>query len=190
MNRPRGTSPIEALLAASVGLLMLTALTAALAGGARALVRGGARAEASDTSGLATEAFLFDVRRAGHDAAGITVTPVTLARPDRVTLEADLDGNGIVDGGSAERVSWVCSTSTRRLSRILGAQSMPVADGVIGCGFSYLDGGAAALAAPPGGLDAAGRAQIALIVLDLRLAPRGGGRPIERSLAVAVRSRS
>jgi hypothetical protein len=189
MNRRRGTSPIEALLAATVGLLMLTALTGALAGGARVLVRGGARAEASDTSGLASEAFLFDVRRAGYDGAAIGVAPVTLARTDRVTLEADLDGNGVVDTGSAEHVSWSCNTSTRRLSRILGAQSMPVADGVLGCGFSYLDGDAAALVPPAGGLDAAARAQIAAIVLDLRLAPRGGGPAVETSLAVALRSR-
>jgi hypothetical protein len=190
MSRLRGSSPIEALLAATAGLLMLSALTGALAGGARALVRGGARAEVSDTIGLAVEAFLFDIRRAGHDPAGIGVTPVTLARTDRVTLEADLDGDGVIDGASAERVSWVCGTDTRRLSRILGAQSMPVAGGVIGCGLSYLDGEAEPLAAPPTGLDATDRSRIALVVLDLRLLPRGGGPPVERSVAIALRGRS
>jgi hypothetical protein len=190
VSRLRGSSPIEALLAATVGLLMLSALTGALAGGARALVRGGARAEASDTIGLAVEAFLFDLRRAGHDPAGIGVTPVTLARTDRITLEADLDGDGVVDGASAEHVSWVCGTSSRRLSRILGAQSMPVADGVIGCGLSYLDGEETALVPPPSGLGAEERSRIAVVVLDLRLLPRGGGPPVERSLAVALRGRS
>jgi hypothetical protein len=167
---------------------MLSALTAALAGGARALVRGGARAEASDTSGLAAEAFLFDVRRAGHDPAAVGVTPLVLARADRVTLEADLDGNGTIDGGSAEHVSWVCNAGSRRLSRLLGAQSMPLADGVVGCGFTFLDPGATALVPPPSGLDAADRSRVALIVLDLSLAPRGGGQLVERSLAVALRS--
>jgi Tfp pilus assembly protein PilW len=190
MSRQRGASLVEALVAAAIGLLVLSALTAALAGGARALVRSGARAEASDTSGLAAEAFLFDVRRAGHDPAATGVMPLVLARADRLTLEADLDGDGTVDGASAEHVSWVCNATARRLSRVVGTQSMPLADGVLGCGFRYLDPGATDLAPPASGLDATNRSRVALLVFDLRLVPRGGGPFVERSLAVALRGRS
>ena len=190
MSRQHGASLIEALVAAAIGILMLSALTAALAGGTRALVRGAARAEASDTSGLATEAFLFDVRRAGYDPAAIGVPSLVLARTDRIGLEADLDGDGSIDAGSAEHVSWVCNAVSRRLSRILGSQSMPLADGIVRCRFTYLDPNAVPLVPPMGGLDAANRSRVALVVLDLALAPRGGGHPVERSLTVALRSTS
>jgi Tfp pilus assembly protein PilW len=189
MSTCRGSSAIEALLAAAIGLLVLCAVSAALASGARALVRGGARAEASDTAALAAEAFLFDVRRAGHDPAAVNVTPVTLAQADRMVIESDLDGSGGIDASSAEHVTWICNGASQRLSRVLGAQSLPLADGAVGCAFSYLDGSGAPLG-PSTGLDAASRARIALVILDLRLRPRGGGGHVQRSLAVALRGRS
>lgn len=189
MSASRGCSPIEALIAAAIGLLVLCAVSAALAGGARALVRGGARAEASDTAALAAEAFLFDVRRAGHDPAAVGVTPITLAGTDRLVIESDLDGSGAIDATSAEHVTWLCNAGTRKLSRVLGAQSLPLADGAVGCAFSYLDAAGAALVPPPAGLDAAARARIALVALDLQLRPRGGGGHVARSLAVALRHR-
>ena len=190
MRRRRGASLLETLVAVVVGLFLLSTLSAALAAGARALVHAGARAEASDTWTLAADALLFDVRRAGHDPAAAGVEAVTVARADRVTFEADLDGDGTVDGGSAERVSWICNPTTRRLSRMLGAQSMPIADGAVACGFTFFDTDGAPIAIPAGELDAPARARIALVALLLRLEPRGGGMPIERSLAVALRSRA
>ena len=189
MSGRRGSSVLEGLLAAAIGLLVLCAVAAALAGGSRALVRGGAQAEASDTAALATEAFLFDVRRAGHDPAAASVTPILTARADRLVIESDLDGSGGIDASSAEHVTWICNAASQRLSRVLGAQSLPLADGAVGCAFSYLDGAGAPLVPPATGLDAPTRARIALVALDLRLRPRGGGN-VHRSVAVALRGRS
>jgi hypothetical protein len=185
----RGAGVIETLVAAAVGVALLGVLTGALASGARALVRTGQRAEASDTSGLAGEAFLFDVRAAGYDPTLGGVAPLTEARSDRLTVDADLDGDGLVDLASAEHVSWFCNLAAGRLSRIVGAQSMPLADGVIGCGLEYLDRASVPLVPPASGLDAAGRADVAAIVLTLRLVPRGGGPPVDRVLAASLRSR-
>jgi Tfp pilus assembly protein PilW len=186
MTHVRGTTVVELLLAAGMGLLVLSALAGALASGARALVRSGARAEASGTSALAVEAFLFDVRRAGHDATGGGIVAVTEARADRVTLQADLDADGVVDATSAEQATWACNAGTARLSRVLGAQSMPVADRVSRCGFTYLDAAGAPLTPPLGGLTAMQRTQVAIVALDLAVVPRGGGSAIERTLAVAL----
>jgi hypothetical protein len=90
---------------------------------------------------------------------------------------------------SAEHVTWICNAASQRLSRLLGAQSLPLADGAVGCTFSYLDGAGAPLVPPATGLDAATRARIALVALDLRLRPRGGGN-VHRSVAVALRGPS
>jgi hypothetical protein len=67
---------------------------------------------------------------------------------------------------------------------------MPLADGAVGCALAFLDETGAEMPLPAGGLDAAGRARVALVVLALRLAPRGSAPAVERRLAVALRSRS
>ena len=188
MTGTRGSLLLETLLAAAVGVLVLGALTGTLAAGARALVRTGARAEASDTATLATEAFVFDVRRAGYDEAAAGIAGLGDAHADRLVLQADLDGNGAVDVNSAEHVGWVCNTAARRLSRIVGAQSLPLAGNVARCAFAYFDGGLTQLAVPVGGLDAATRARVAVVALDLGLVPRGGGPSVDRFLATALRS--
>jgi hypothetical protein len=188
MRGTRGSLLVETLLAAAIGVLVLGALTGALAAGARALVRAGARSEANDTANLATEAFVFDVRRAGYDEAAAGIAALGEARSDRLVLHADLDGDGAIDPNSAERVGWICNVAARRLSRTTGAQSLPLAGNVARCGLSYFDAVLAPLPVPAGGLDATTRAQVAVIALDLRLVPRGGGPPVDRLLAMALRS--
>ena len=131
---------------------------------------------------------LFDVRRAGHTAAAAELPPLTVARADRLVLEADLDDDGSIDPASAERTTWVCNAAVRRLSRLLGGQSMPIADGAVGCTFTYLAADESPLVPPASGLDPAALARVALVVLDLRLAPRGGGL-VARRVAVALRGR-
>jgi hypothetical protein len=190
MRRTRGTSLVELLVGAAVGLLVLTAVTGTLAAGGRALVRGGARAEAADTAALAIEAFLFDARRAGHDPSAAGIEPLVQADAERLAVQADLDGDGTVDTASAELVAWRCNAAARRLSRLVGAQSLPLADRVARCRFDYLDRDGTVLAIPPGGLDAAGRASVAAVVLDFALAPRGGGPTVARTIAVSPRSRT
>jgi Tfp pilus assembly protein PilW len=186
-RRTRGTSLVELLVGAALALIVLSALTAAVAAGARLLVACGARGEAEDTAQLALEAFAFDVRRAGWDPAASGLAAVSEAAADRLALAADLDGDGAVDDTSEETTAYVCSTSTRRLSRLVGRQSLPLADGVTGCAFRYLDRQGAPMAVPAGGLDAAARTRIGAVALDLVLLPNGLAGRSERSLAIALR---
>jgi Tfp pilus assembly protein PilW len=188
MSAERGAGLVEALVAAAIGVLLLSVVTSMLAAGAHGLGRAGARAEASDTAGLAAEAFLFDVRRAGFDPAAAGVLPLTLARSDRFTVHADVNGDGVVDAGSAERTTWICNAGAQRLSRQVGAQSMPLADGVVACTFEYFDAAATPLVPPAAGLDPTALARVATLGLTLRLVPRGGGTEVERRLTVALRS--
>src|SRR5439155_9083164 len=95
------------------------------------------------------------------------------ARADRVALTADLDGDGAVDPNSEESVVHACALATARLSRIVGRQSMPLAEGVTACGFRYLDPGGLPLVVPAGGLDPSARAAVSAVALDLPLLPAG-----------------
>jgi hypothetical protein len=113
---------------------------------------------------------------------------VTEATPARVALAADLDGDGVVDGESEESTVWVCFAAPGRLSRIIGRQSMPLADGVTACALRYVDAAGAPILAPPIGLDAAERARIRAVALDLTLRPTGLTAPTTRTVLVGLRT--
>jgi Tfp pilus assembly protein PilW len=183
----RGTGLMELLVGATLGLLVLGALTAAIGTGARLLTTAGARGEVEDIVQLAVEALTFDARRAGYDPTRVGVTAVSEARADRVTLLADLDGDGLVDGTSEETTAYVCAVGTARLSRVIGRQSLPLADGVTACAFRYLDASGVSLAVPASGLAAPERARIRAVALDLGLAAPGLRIPTARALLVALR---
>src|SRR2546428_12879178 len=91
-------------------------------------------------------------------------------------------------GPADERAPARCLAGARRLSRLVGRQSMPLADGVTGCGFRYLDRDGAPMAIPAGGLGAAARARIAAVALDLVLLPKGLAGRAERSILIALRT--
>jgi Tfp pilus assembly protein PilW len=189
-RRARGTGLVELLVGTLLALAVLSALTAAVATGARLLLACSARGEAEDTAQLALEALAFDVRRAGYDPAAGGVVAVREADADRLALAADLDGDGAVDDTSEEAVAYVCAPGARRLSRLVGRQSLPLADGVLDCRFRYLDRAGTPMAIPPGGLDAAARDRLGAIALDLVLLPTGLAGRVERSVVLALRTTS
>lgn len=186
MNRARGSGLVELLAGTALALIVLTALTGAVATGARVLTVAAGRGELEDIAHIAVECLTFDVRRAGYDPAGGGVVAVTEAFGDRVTLTADLDGDGTVAPDSEETVAYVCAGS--RLSRIVGRQSMPVADGVSVCRLRYLDASGAPLTVPPTGLAATDRTRIRAIALDLTVSAPGLAMPTSRTTLVSLRT--
>jgi Tfp pilus assembly protein PilW len=186
-RRVRGTGVVELLTATALSLVVLGTLVGAVGSGARLLAGAGARGEVEDTAQLAVEAFTFDVRRAGYDPAAAGIAAVAEAARDHVILTADLDADGAVDPGSAETTGYACA-SAGRLSRILGHQSMPLADGVRRCALAYLDQAGAAIPTPATGLRPAERARVRAVQLALELRPPGRGGPTARTALVALRT--
>jgi hypothetical protein len=181
----RGATLAELLVGTALGLASLALLTAAVAAGGRMLVAAGARGETEDTVHLAVEALRVDVRRAGFDPAAAGVAPLVEARDDGLALAADLDGDGGVATDSEESVAWQCARAARRLSRVVGQQSMPLADGVVACAFRYLDDAGAALATPLGPADLP---RVRAVELTLGVRPPGLVLPSVRTALVALRS--
>jgi Tfp pilus assembly protein PilW len=188
--RRRGFALLELLVGTALGFVALAALTATVGIGARLLSTGGLRAEMEDTAQLALEALLFDVRRAGYDPAAIGVEALGQAFTDRLMLTADLDGDRSIDTGSEEQVSYVCNPAAARLSRLVGRQSLPLADGVSVCTFRYFDANGIALPLSAAGLATAERAKVRSITIDLALQPSGLHSPATRRLRVALRTRT
>jgi hypothetical protein len=182
----RGSGIVELLVGTALALVVLGSLAGAVGTGARLLGTAGARGEGEDTVALAVDAFTFDVRRAGFDPAATGVPALSLAAGDRLAVAADLDTDGTVDPASEETIAYACAAG--RLSRIVGQQSMPLADGVLRCALSYLDAAGAELAVPPGGLAGPERERVRAVVLDVALRPPGLHGPTVRRALVALRS--
>jgi Tfp pilus assembly protein PilW len=183
----RGFSLVELLVGTVLGLLVVATLTTTVGTGARLLAGAGARGEGEDTAQLAVEALTFDLRRAGFDPAATGVAPLTAAGPDRLALAADLDGDGAVDPTSEETVGWSCAAG--KLSRLVGRQSMPMADGVGRCAFRYLDAAGRSIAAPPGGVAAADLGRVRALALDVAVIPPGLHAAAVRTALLALRTR-
>lgn len=189
MTACRGATLIELLVGMAVGLLVLGACVAGVTASARLVTAVGARAEAEDTAQLAVEAFRFDVRRTGYDPAAIGIDGLAAAQSDQLTLHADLDADGALDGASEEVTRWVCAAGPPRLSRIIGAQSLPIAAPVTRCGLRYLDGAGVELAPGAAGLDAGDRRRVRRVRLDLAVALAGIEAAAERTMDVAIGGR-
>ena len=184
-----GFALVELLVGTGLALAALGALTAAIACGGRLLVRGAARGEVEDVAHIAVEALTFDVRRAGYDPRLVGVERLAEAAADRLTVTADLDANAAVDATSEETVTYLCSAALRRLSRIVGRQSLPLADGVTACAFRYLDASGAPLSLPAGGLATADRARVRAVGLDLALTDATLHAATNRRTLIALRGR-
>jgi Tfp pilus assembly protein PilW len=182
-----GFSLVELVVALGLGLALTVATIAAAATALRHAGRFALRAEADDLASAALEAFTLDVRRAGFDPRAVTVAPLALATASRLAIQADLDGDGAIDATSEETTTIACDVPGGRLSRIVGAQSLPLANGVVGCTLAYADATGAAIAVPPGGLDAATLPTVRAASLALLLVPPGGGVPAATRASVALR---
>ena len=183
----RGCGLVDLIVGTFLGFFVLTMLVTGLGSGGRLLANAGQRGEAEDTTQLAVEAFVFDARRAGFDPAAAGVERMIQAQSDRVTFTADLDGDGLVDATSEEKVAYLCNLPLRRLSRIVGSQSLPVADDVIACALRYLDASGASIPVPAAGLVTAERARAVAVALDVSLKPASLTRPVVRTVEIALR---
>jgi len=184
----RGSSLVELLVATMLGLAVLSVLTLVVGMGGRLLAACGARGEAEDTAALAVEAFTFDARRAGFDPCAASVEALADARPTRLAFLADLDASGAIDAASEETIAYVCASG--QLSRVVGRQSLPLADRTTTCGFRYLDRTGAEIAVPATGLDAGGRRAVRAVAIDLGLRSGLLHAASARSIVVALRGRS
>jgi hypothetical protein len=184
----RGTSLVEVLVGVGLGLGLAAGVAPMLAASGRLVTRAEDRLEREDGAAVALESLLFDLRRAGWDPFGAGVGDVVLAGPDRLTLDADLDGDGLVDPRSEEHTTHACDRRGHRLLRIVGAQSMSLLEDVVACGFRYVDRDGRPLVPGAAMLDEGERAALRAIVLDLSVRAPGVALPVRRSLRIGRRT--
>ena len=188
MTGRHGFSLLELLVALALGLAVAVAAVSAIATALRHVTRLALRAEVDDLVAMSLEAFTLDVRRAGFDPRAAGIEAVVEATAARLRLQADLDGDGAIDATSEESTTIACDVAGGRISRIIGAQSLPLANGVTICALSYADETGTSVPVPPGGLDATARRRVRRTTLDLGLLPPTSAVPATRAATVALRS--
>jgi Tfp pilus assembly protein PilW len=184
-----GFSLLELLVALALGLVLSIVAVAMAATALRHVASFALRAEADDLAYLALETFTFDVRRAGFDPRATGFAPIAAASASRLTVQADLDGDGAIDGTSEEVTTIACDLPGGRLSRIVGSQSLPLANGIVACALTYADDSGAAIAIPAPGLDATARGRVRRASLDVALVPPGMAAAATSRATVALRVR-
>ena len=180
-------SIIELLVGNAIGLGVLALLSSGTVAAGHLLTHVTGRGELHDIADLAAEAFRFDLRRAGFAPGTPLADPLRVARTDRLTVVADLDGNGSVDPSSEETVAIACLSSPGRVSRIVGAQSLPLANDVVTCRLRYFDDQGVELVPPAAGLDVTTRRRIATVELAFTLSSSWMRTTVTRRIVVARR---
>jgi hypothetical protein len=164
-----GLTVVELLVA----MLLTSASTAALVGGVATLARTYRRIEertqAQQTARLVLELMSRDLRRAGFDPTGASLDPFLAAGDHTLQIQADDNGDGVVDDRSEELVAYVFEPRDGILSRVVGRQSMPIASGLPadGCSLVFLDAAGSQLFDAGDGLDGPQRAAVRRIRLRI-----------------------
>jgi prepilin-type N-terminal cleavage/methylation domain-containing protein len=172
--RARGFSLVELLVSLAVFALLLAGTFELLRGGLFAYGWGVARIDAQQSARVALDRMAKELREAGYDPARAGIAPIVGAAPDRVTLQSDLNGNGVVDA-TRERVTFLLRPGESILRRDAGGGAQPIIEGVRRLALTYFDPAGAATTDP---------ARVASIRIALEV---GAGAPtsvMETSVAV------
>ncbi|MEB2284657.1 MAG: hypothetical protein B6D46_01420 [Polyangiaceae bacterium UTPRO1] len=172
----RGMTLVELLVGMMLGLVATAALGVVLRAGLAASLRAGADAEVAIETAAAVDQLVRDLRSAGYDPRGAGFPAFRLTAADRVELQADLDGDGAIDGNSEERVAYRVAVASRSLQRIVGAQSLPILADVESSGLRLAWFDAAGNALDP---DDSATAEAARFVA-IEIAATPSGRPVAR----------
>jgi type II secretory pathway component PulJ len=149
-----------------IAILLTSASAAALVGGVATLARTYRRIEertqAQQTARLILELMSRDLRRAGFDPTGASLDPILAAGDHNLQVQADDNGDGVVDDRSEELVAYEFQSRDGTLNRVVGRQSMPIANGLPadGCRLAFVDAAGSQLLDTGAGLDGPQRAAI------------------------------
>jgi type II secretory pathway component PulJ len=126
----------DLLVALALAGLLVSGTYLLLDQGQRTYAIGAARVEVQQSTRLAVERLAAELRGAGFSRAATRFAAVAVAEPTRVTIQHDVDGDGLV-GGSGERITYLLRGQTLR--RDAGGGAQPVIDGVERLEFTYFD---------------------------------------------------
>jgi len=126
----------EILVALAVSGLLFGGTALLLEQGQQAHAVGQARVEIQQGTRLALERLAAEIRGAGFATGPVPIPPIAVATPTRLTIQHDLDGDGVASS-RGERITYLLRGTTLR--RDAGGGAQPMLDGVKALSFTYLD---------------------------------------------------
>ncbi|HET8577540.1 MAG TPA: prepilin-type N-terminal cleavage/methylation domain-containing protein [Methylomirabilota bacterium] len=164
-RQERGFSLTELLVVTAVLGCVLAGLWTLLQAGFTAYGLGTARIEAQQSARVALERMVKELREAGYDPTAAGIPAVTIAEPERVAFQRDLNGNGTIDP-THERVTFLVRPGETVLRRDAGGGAQPIAEGVRRLALTYYDRAGTVTSDP---------ARVAAIRIQLEVAFSGPG---------------
>lgn len=140
-----GFSLIELLVALAVSGLVLMATIGVLIQGQQSYLFGVAQLDAQQSVRVALERMAREIQAAGFDPTGADFPAIVSPSPTSLTIQRDLNGNGVIDA-TGETVTYLLRGTTLR--RNAGGGAQPVIEGVQALAFSYLDAAGAPTSVP------------------------------------------
>lgn len=134
--RAGGFILVELLVALAVVGLVLTATVSLLQQGQQGYLLGVAGLEAQQSARVGLQRMAREIRNAGFDPVGAGFPPVVDPTAASLTLQNDLNGNGMIDA-RGETITYLLRGATLR--RNAGGGAQPIIEGVQALTFTYLD---------------------------------------------------
>lgn len=175
--RTGGFTLVELLVALAVVGLVLAATVGLLQQGQQGYLLGVAGLEAQQSARVALQRMAREIRNAGFDPVGAGFPPIVNPTVTSVTLQNDLNGNGMIDA-RGETVTYLLRGTTLR--RNAGGGAQPIIEGAQALTFTYLDADGVPTAVPE-------RIRTVTIALTVRPDPALVALPAS-TLAVALRT--
>ena len=156
-NKERGFTLVELLIAMTIGLIILAALSSTFLMQRKIYDVQEQIVEMVQTARAAMDMMTSEIRMAGYDPRGTANATITNADASSITFTQDLDGDGnLMDVGNwdtNERIRYNLYTSDgiQKIGRRTGsgeAIAQPVAEHVQFLGFRYWDAGGVELLSP------------------------------------------
>ena len=136
-NGSQGFALSELLVALALVGMVLATLAGLLQYGQQAYLTGAAQVEAQQSARVAMERLTRELRGAGLDPRGARFPALVNPRPTGLTIQNDLNGDGVI-AGNRETITY--SLTGRTLRRNAGGGAQPLIEGVESLVFTYLDG--------------------------------------------------
>lgn len=170
----------DLLVALAVLGLTAAAMLTLLQEGLEAYAVGAARAESQQSGRIAVERLAREVRTAGLGAEGAPFVAIPVAEPQRIVIQRDLDGDGLI-AANGEAVTWLLRDKTLR--RDAGGGAQPIIDGVRSFTLEYLDASGGTTRAPE-------ETRTVVITLTTEAAWSGADRAVVTTFSTRVRLRN